>query len=726
MNSLYTFRCRSAEVPNGASTLVIFSGPGEFDPIDLTTAVSDHTRNDLSPELVIVLFPESHTTELQNLDSDLADIFAPIARDVPIGAYVYDRSGNVRFTRAFRADPPSTLDLDPIRRQGLTKLFRDRGGLLEAGPTAHFVKPSGRADRRFLRAAHALAEGAEIFFCAFWLLKLLTDDVQRIHVDTSAIASVAFAAVIMKGRKTVPVITTFKSYDGKDKHPFNKDRKELVLISASQSGKMATDISNVVADPKMVVTLFSTAALGARDMTTLANLEYEPELNPHGIQPHGAHIDPKNSRPINLIGEHFHAVPEGPRALVPKLGDRPEAVRTFLHQLVGQEVFRAYKSSLIANGRRAIWIDVEKLILTDAFKKWVRTLVATSIPASTRAIIHFDDDPSSTMLASTIRDEVVAQGGRLAECRSLTLKEIESGEKDWQVDESPVLVVGGATGHGAEFLMASRALRKYASASHRIYITTAAMPSSPGFSSALKSNLEQPTHRFHKWFDIFVDRERLAESWKKERALLVEDDSLPNELEKRLTALDSSDGLIDNLFLDGPDGKLDLRDNFAFWPPSVDCSKSTQADVFTTIAAIVANIRSGPNTPQSERLINDAYNHCVIAAETFFRFNDGIIQAAFLRASLPIELDYRDAPIESERLAELVGRMVDLQHLPHGEALSEFLLALALQRLKLTPDSEEVLRIKLEATAKDLSEVNQWIIKKIPWRPKVAQVDIGS
>ncbi|WP_034496467.1 hypothetical protein, partial [Agrobacterium sp. 33MFTa1.1] len=510
MTSLYSFRCRSAEAPSGASTLVIFSGPGELDANDLTTAVSDHTKNDLSPELVVVLFPETLATELINLGNELVDIFAPIARDVPIGAYVYNRSGHVRFLRSFRAVPPLELNLEPIRRQGLTKLFRDRGGLLEAGPTAHFMKPSGRADSRFLRAAHALAEGAEIFFCAFWLLELLPDDVQRIHVDTSAIASVAFAAILMKDRKTVPVVTTFKSYDGKDTHPFHKDRKELVLISASQSGEMAKGISKVVADPKMVVTLFSTAAISVTDTTTLANLAYDPELNPHGIQPHTTKIDPKNSRPINLIGEHFHAVPEGPRAVLPKLGDRPEAVKTFLHQLVGQQVFRAYKSSLIANGRRAIWIDVEKLVLTDAFKKWVRTLVATSIPASTRAIVHFDDDPSSTILASAIKTEVETQGGQLAECQTLTLKEIESGEKDWKVSEAPVLIIGGATGHGAEFLMASRALRKYASASHRIYITTAAMPSSSGFSSALKSNLEQPTHRFHKWFDILVDRERLA------------------------------------------------------------------------------------------------------------------------------------------------------------------------------------------------------------------------
>ncbi|MBB2755543.1 UNVERIFIED_ORG: hypothetical protein GGI57_006287 [Rhizobium aethiopicum] len=715
MNSLYSFRCRSAEAPNGASTLVIFSGPGELDANDLTTAVSDHTRNDLSPELVIVLFPEILATDLTNLDNELADIFAPISRDVPIGAYVYDRSGQVRFLRAFRAFPPKELNLEPIRRQGLTKLFRDRGGLLEAGPTAHFMKPSGRADSRFLRAAHALAEGAEIFFCAFWILGLLTDDVQRIHVDTSAIASLAFAAVIMKDRKTVPVITTFKSYDGKDTHPFHKDRKELVLISASQSGEMAKGISKVVADPKMVVTLFSTAPVSTPNTTTLANLEYDAQLNPYGIQPQTTRIDRKNSRPINLIGEHFHAVPDGPRAIVPKLGDRPEAVKGFLHQLVGQNVFRAYKSSLIANSRRAIWIDVEKLVFTEAFKKWVRTLVATSIPASTRAVVHFADDPSSKTLASAITAEVKAQGGQLVECRTLTLKEIESGKMDWEIREAPVVVVGGATGHGGEFLMASRALRKYAPASHRIYITTAAMPSSPALSSALKSNLEQPTHRFHKWFDILIDRERLAESWQAERALLVEDDNLPDELEKRLGELDNSVGLIDNLFLEGRGGKLELRDNFAFWPRTVNCSTSSQADVFTTIAAIVANIRSGQDTLQSERLLNDAYNHCVIAAETFFRFNDGIIQAAFIRASLPIELDYRDAPIESERMADLVGRMVDLQHLPHGEALSEFLLSLALQRLKLTPSSEMSLKAKLDASAGDLSEVNRWIINKIPW-----------
>lgn len=717
MNSLYSFRCRVQKTDHGASTLFVFSGPGDFNISDLTTAVSDQTRNDLSPQLVILLYPEELEDHLVNLPvEDIEDVFSPIAVEVPIGAYAYNQRGEIRLLRAFRDNPPQSLDLEAIRRQGMTKLFRDRGALLEAGPTAHFVKPSGRSDSRFLRAAHALSEGAEIFFCAFWLLKYFEKDVDRIHVDTSAIASVALAAVIMTRRKSVPLITTFQSYEGKETHPFDKERKELVLISASQSGSLAESIATKVSDPNLVITMFSAAPTVVGETTVLAHLIYDADLNPGGIGPSSSPIDELNSRPINLIGEHFHAAAEVPRAITPTIRDRPDSVKEFLHKLVGHKVIRAFKPSLIANERRAIWVDVEKLVATPAFENWNRKLVAMEIPASTRAIISFSNDPSSVTLANAVKTEVEAQGGKLVDCAALTLTEIETGSNPWSVKESPVVIVGGATGHGSEFLMASRALRSYAANSHRVYVTTVAMPSSHHSSTALEKNLTQPTHKFHKWFDLFVDRERLAESWHEEHKLLREHaESLPDSLSKRLVSLESSAGLVDELFLDGSHGTLKLRHNFAFWPRQTDCNKSTQADVFATIAAILANIRTGEKTPTSNRLINDAYNQSVLAAETFFRFNDGIIQACMMRASLPIELDYRNAPRESNLMADLIMRMIELSNLSHGEALSEFLLALALKRIKLMSRNEHCVREKLHSANETLSQQDKWIAEKISW-----------
>jgi hypothetical protein len=547
----------------------------------------------------VLLYPQELREKVAGLDRDeIQATFASILHDVPIGAYTYNAMGQVTLARSLRNDAPAQIDLAPIQRQGLSTLFIRRGALLEAGPTAHFVKPSGRHDRRFLRAAHALSEGAEIFFCAFWILKFLDDDVKRIHVDTSAIASVVLAALLMRATKAVPLITTFKSYDGMQHHPFSKDRKELVLISASQSGEMARKIAEHIADPKFVVTLFSIAAVQDDHTTILANLCFDKELNPSGVHAIKNEIDETNSRPIKLIGEHFLAASGAPRLILPRVTDKPEAVKTLLPQLVGKRVFKAFTSSLIAKTRRAIWIDVLKLTETAAFKTWATLQVAMHIPATIRAIVHFDNDPSSLALAEALKVEVERQGGYLHTCRMLSLKTVEGADPDDSIDRSPVLVVGGATGHGGEFLMASRALRRFAPQSHRIYLTTAVMPVSHGAASALKKNLEQPTHRFHWLFEMFVNRERLAESWDAEYQLLAEDDELPAELEARLGVLQRPDGLIDDLFLPARATQLQLRDNFAFWPPSVDCSTATQADVFTTIAAILENIRSGEKTAQ--------------------------------------------------------------------------------------------------------------------------------
>ncbi|SFG35652.1 hypothetical protein SAMN05518801_1191 [Novosphingobium sp. CF614] len=110
-----------------------------------------------------------------------------------------------------------------------------------------------------------------------------------------------------------------------------------------------------------------------------------------------------------------------------------------------------------------------------------------------------------------------------------------------------------------------------------------------------------------------------------------------------------------------------------------------------------------------QRLINDAQTHTVLSVETFSRYNDGVIQASFLRAALPIELNYQDTPTESRLMLDLLRQMIRYRDRQQGEALAEFLLALACGRLRLVRDDIAKLRIELEGGLDGASAISIWL-----------------
>lgn len=714
MSSLYAFRCWTKSHPLPTSSLVVFCGPNAFSYQDLITSITDATRRALSPEAVYLVFPENAVLRAEAALRDDDSAFAPLSADTIVGLYSYNERGGISFVSSVRGVAPPSLDLDDIRRQGLTELFQKNAGLLEAGPTAHFVKPSKRTDTRFLRASHALSEGAEIFFTAFWLLSIIDDDIDFVHLDTSSIASVVMAALLMKGGRRIPTIRTFHSYEGIEKHPFNIDRADLVLISASQSGSMADLLSTKVKDASRVVTLFTTSDAPNNENRILCDLRYDEYRNASGYKP-SLPRPVIGTRPIRLIGEHFVAETEPPRAIVPAKPHAPDVVKDIISKLQGRGVFSAYRGGAFGDGRRAVWIDVERLRETPVFLKWVQDIVARDIPATTRAIVYSDRDPSSDLLARVIREEIEAHGGSLSDVVLLKLSDIEDGACAWARPNSPVVVAGCAAGHGAELLSMSRALRRYAPQSHRIFLSLATMPSSNRAFSLLRSNLVQPNHVFLSMFEIVVDRQRASQSWDAETLYLSDrEDELPPVLSDRLDVLGrSSVGLSANLFLDGMTGPLTLRDNFAFWPEGMDCSKASQADVFVSMAVILENLRTGEKIKIDDKLLNDVQNHTVISGEAFARYNDGIIQAAILRSCLPIEINYEDASEQSRLVSDLILQMIDLMHRPQGEALGEFLMAMATGRLRLIKNDRDKILNRLNAKLQLMNETYEWLSRRL-------------
>lgn len=710
MSGIFHFRGRTPCFPRPAAALILFAGPTAYDRNSVIDAITEETRRAVSPEAAYLIYSET-MVERARLDLvDNMDVFSPLADDSTIGIYQYDGSGKVSLVTALRGTPINDLPLDQIRRQGLTTLFRRSGGVLEAGATAHFVRPSRRPSSRFLRASHALSDGAEIYFAAFWLLPYLADDIENVHLDTSGIASVVLAALILRKGTSHPTIRTFHSYDGLAAHPFSVDRPDLVLISASQSGTMAQDIIPRVADSSRIITLFSSAdpPPGTR---LVCDIRHDDDDNSEGYLPAAPVPDVPTTRPIRLISEHFLVEPEPPRAIVPVRDDRPPVVLSTLSRLVGKNVLVSLRRTDIGDVRHSLWIDMAALKRTDCFNEWVQRMVNNFIPAATRALVQLTDDAQSAVVADAVLTAVQAQGGDLVEIQRLTLANLEAGSANWKDPGSPIVVTGATAGRGTQLLAASRALRRFAPKSHRIYLAPGTIAISERSLDLLARNLQQPGFRFETMFRLIIDRERAAESWRDERLLLdnLRQNGDPEAVEVRSSSLSGvPEGRVNGLFLDSPLGPLQLRDNFAFWPATVECTAASQADVFTTICAILENLRS-PAVKLERRLINDVQSHSVLDAETFSRYNDGVIQAAFLRAALPVELNYQDTPANSRLMLDLLRQMIGYADRQQGEALAEFLLAIACGRLRMVDLDFVTLQGLLAAGVPGATEMGIWL-----------------
>lgn len=199
------------------------------------------------------------------------------------------------------------------------------------------------------------------------------------------------------------------------------------------------------------------------------------------------------------------------------------------------------------------------------------------------------------------------------------------------------------------------------------------------------------------------DRTSEGESWTEEIDFLLKlrdfclrkDSNFPSQFEMRLDTLSAASGrqvkgLSDDAFLFKPDGaRLSLRRNFAFFPFKHVATTVSQADVYFTVSAILNNLR---NPKFSERYLrNDLHHRSLLSPRCFDRFNDGIIQAAFLRTALPVELDYSCSEEWSGMMREIANTIFATWNTHTGEAILEFLFALGAGRLRLTKRDEKLL-----------------------------------
>src|SRR5690606_40230559 len=99
----------------------------------------------------------------------------------------------------------------------------------------------------------------------------------------------------------------------------------------------------------------------------------------------------------------------------------------------------------------------------------------------------------------------------------------------------------------------------------------------------------------------------------------------------------------------------------------------SQSDVYFTIACVLNAMRNSEDGLRQSNFVKNLLDPFV-----FNRFNDGIIQAAILRSAKSEELNYSYSRQNSENMLMLLKTFVKHHSEYQGEALLEFLHALAI------------------------------------------------
>lgn len=700
MSRLFAYRTTGKAPQPGSKWLVVFSPQAAIPPGDLYDLLAEDIGANLQPDVLVFLVRDNVAAAV---GAKLGELGVEDWR-VPIGSTTvavvgFTQTGGLGSVYPV-SGPGVTIDdaiFNSLRDRGLCELFHRRDGLVRPSETTHFVHPSGKHSKAFVRAANLLVLGPEVMFVAMTILKHLASDLEYICVDTSSIASVGHAAIQLRQlfdpSYVAPMVNSFSSWPGiNGAYDFTQPRRTLALISASTSGNMARElVKRKMLQKDRVLILFGLIE-NASDVAVLCNLADDPRygdklpLVTEEYRESDCPLCKTGSTAVRFVGDQFLADAIQRVGIKITGGDIEDDSKAFLGRYRCLGALGMRQQSNNATAVDSYFVDVTKL-KGSVFDDRVKAAAERHVAASTKFIVNADD-PGSAQLALEIANHYAPKdAGKPVSAKDL-------GKVTADSVQGSVLVVAGCIGSGGCLQSISRDLRDPAGDAPRTYLIGVAKHTQHPRHVSLRGDLVYSSTD-HKHAVIIVEQLTLPErhgpsAWEVEREALnglVEpgsgatlDPDLVKSVLDRIAEIDGLRDSVDSFFWAAPGGApLRLRKTFAFWDGDYDPSDASHGDILFTIACVLENLRDG----RSPRLHRTAFRHGFIAPSTFGRFNDGVIQSAFLRAAMPGELDYSGDEDASREMARLLKRIFGEWDRPRGEATVEFLISLMCGRMRL-------------------------------------------
>lgn len=596
------------------------------------------------------------------------------------------------------------------QRFSLFNMFSNNGGLVTAGRGTHFTKPSGTHSSQFLRAANVLEGRATSHQLVFWLFPLLRDrTINRLIIDTSGIAPVAYALAYERLRwgtaTALPMIESHASYGGLDTLTVPDPEHTVFLISASTSGSLASKLIERGAKQENIFTLFF---LGVDTPgSILCHLNADAPNNFTGI----ATIDNSTAKeclhcrshsyPIPIVGDQFRTEPAKVEEIEVALNDFDEASRAVLDRLASIGLFKAFRS--VGTRQFELYLDIENMLGNAAGEASaqeriddIRTKLARLVRRGTTVHLQRIVPTSYPGTAAIANEAYAAVPAPL--CAGILVTPSSELSFAGVKREAATLVLSGCMDDTYELMGISRDLRTVHPGGSITYVSPIFRASNDVERRRVESNLtfgDQGPKTFSLLSVVSIDLPPCSpdHSWQREYVRLqelrywcdMEDYEVPALITERIELLRLAPGvgLVNDLFWSPPGGEwMRLAADFTLIPTYDGRRVISQADTFAIIASLLHKYRQG--ITKKPKLVYKTYERTVISPESFQRFSDGVIQAAFLRAAREGEIAYGNCDeIVSERMFAFLSGEVTAAGQGGGPALMEYLVALLVGRLTL-------------------------------------------
>ena len=705
MESIFSFRFDITRKAATYDVLLVFVATPQLDPDSFATVLEREVERNLVPDEVMLLVRDPVFDATQLALREESQNVATIARlagraTVTLVGYGFD-GAEVRRSHLGGPTAKRTVKFTDFKRRAITNIFNTRRGFVESTATYHFENPSGRHTERFIRLSNILARGAEIAFVGFCTLPYVSARAATAYLDTPSLYAVV--AAINEQRSSFdglgPLLAdNFSSYAGVGSYRFTRIENSLLLISASSSGSLASQlIAEQGFSPSQVTHLLFLGS-DKSGSNIVCDLRRDERQNPEGIAapPSVQKSDEcsmcrTGSHAIKLLGDQFEFAGPQQEALLIGKNDAPTGLAALLDRYAGGGLFSVGLGKSVGRLPRQYNVVPTAVFSHEKFQERLDYVSRRSLPAKLGHVIAVDEIslPLAQQIATTVSPTtVVVQRDNLDTIPDAT--------------ESAIAIVATVIESGRSLLDISRDLRTLAPKAPLLYLVGFSKTTAEPRREALERTLIQTVNPY-PYEMIEVERITLPLSsdhnpWAEELRLLI-DPEVSNLIPTAIKALiqtrvdrlrKTSDPLDTDLFLANSGNRtLTLQPGFVFWPDGTPSRPHSQADVYFTIASVLQQLRANAHRTQKPAIKSNWFQQTILAPENFGRFNDDIIQASILRAAQPYEMNLADAPRDSRELGRLIRRIILAARTERGGAAAEFLLALATGRLRLRrPDLE--------------------------------------
>jgi hypothetical protein len=693
--------------------LTLFKTPGMVAPEDISAAVEEGAKCSVQPDVILIQFfwydnswiePFKRSQRVQEIKDRLGTSTSVLLVKCKKNGR-YDISN---LNKGF-ANLVSIIEdqINSSRDAGLIALFDPKIVISKAPKGFAFRKPSGDHSTFFIHAQNALTDSDHVSFLAYCLLPILNvrlaetgKIIQTIYVDSMSIASVAFAIKELYQHIELdanPRIVSFHSHNGIKNTPKPLRGRSLCLISASSSMRLQRDwLDYSKCDPDEVTTLitFDDAEDADKALFRLKAKDKGPATSPQEI-----------AGEIQIFGENFSASQIHPKRVELFKASCNVSTTAFAQETSRDAVlYLDLTGKSPARKKRGIHVEGDALFKLGSFKEWLLHQLKNGLPPRLGGIV-FQNDIDSKEMATLVRT-ILANEFKLTNVPTYPHTDIHSNIGSAAV-EYGLLIVAAQIGKGTSLLSLSRDLRGLHNGP-RQYLVGAQLAHQNLDIVSLKKNIEFSSLKSNIVLNVFKSCSvgpYLENSFDSDRKLLRRFKSLAAipQISARILA---SSGIASPRLLPGKsslDLELGLRKDFAFWSKnSYDEGEKNQAGVVLTVAGMLQRAREDEEMPPSLRLTQAAIGSVVLDPKNFFRYNDGLIQAAILRCASSAELDYTCQAELSQQITEFLIKVIELIDDEFGEAALEFLFALATSRLSIRLDHMEKLRPVLQRKSNEL------------------------